>query len=197
MVWNIILEFFYNNKSLFFGLFTYTSIIFIYSIFIWKFYIFLAKRDIVKLNLGQYNNSSHPLIKKVLAVAFYSIEYLIILPFLVFFWFVVFSSFLLVLSESNNIENILLISAAIISAIRLTAYVSENLSRDLSKILPFTLLAVFIINLDFFNVEKIWGKILQLPGIFEKIIFFLAFIFLIEFILRGFYTFIELVYSYI
>jgi len=35
----------------------YTILIAIYAIFIWKFYKFLARRDIIHLNLNQYNRS--------------------------------------------------------------------------------------------------------------------------------------------
>ena len=40
----------------------FTVLIAIYAIFVWKFYRFLAKRDILGLNLRQYNRSNHPLL---------------------------------------------------------------------------------------------------------------------------------------
>ena len=72
---------------------------------------------------------------------------MIILPFLFLFWFTVFSLFLLLLSESQNAEQILLISAAIIASTRISAYISEDLSKDLAKIFPFTVLALFVLNI--------------------------------------------------
>ena len=42
----------------------YTIIIAIYSIFIWKFYKFLAKRNIIELNLSQYSRTEHPFLNK-------------------------------------------------------------------------------------------------------------------------------------
>ena len=48
-----------------------------------------------------YNYSSHPVIEKFAAVGLYALEYLIILPFLVFFWFSIFSIFLRIYFECS------------------------------------------------------------------------------------------------
>jgi len=123
------------------------------------------------------------------------LEYLIILPFLVFFWFSIFSIFLLVLSESQNTLQILLISAAIIASTRITSYISEDLSKDLAKILPFTILAAFILGSSFFNVEGVMTKISQIPSLFDNIITFVVFIFIIEFVFRLLFSVFQFVKS--
>jgi len=173
-------------------LFIYTVFIIIYAVFIWKFYKFLASREIIELNLSQYNNSTHPILEKVFAVALYTVEYMIILPFLVLFWFTILSLFLLMLSESPDASQILMISAAIIVSTRVTAYISEDLSKDIAKILPFTVLAMFVLNPGFFNFTGLFDKIGQIPSIFTHILMFIVFIFVIEFILRAMYSIVEL-----
>jgi len=45
----------------------------IYGIFVFKFYRFVARRDVFHLNLGQYNKAEHPAIKRFLAGVFYVI----------------------------------------------------------------------------------------------------------------------------
>ena len=189
------LNIFPDNQKVLFSLIVYTILILMYSIFIWKFYRFLASRDIIQLNLSQYNYSSHPVIEKFAAVGLYALEYLIILPFLVFFWFSIFSIFLLVLSESQNTLQILLISAAIIASTRITSYISEDLSKDLAKILPFTILAAFILGSSFFNVEGVMTKISQIPSLFDNIITFVVFIFIIEFVFRLLFSVFQFVKS--
>jgi len=169
------------------SLFFYTIIIAIYAIFIWKFYKFLANKEIIKLNLKQYNYSRFPGLEKFLAVILYTIEYLIILPFLVIFWFTVFSLFLLLLSKQPA-NQILLISAAIIASIRITAYINKDLSKDLAKILPFTVLATFILGENFFDINILFEKIKEVPFLFNNILIFIFFIFIIEFALRGVYS---------
>lgn len=189
------LNVFPEDQKVLFSLIVYTILILMYSIFIWKFYRFLASRDIIQLNLSQYNYSNHPVLEKFAAVALYALEYLIILPFLVFFWFAILSIFLLVLSESQNTLQILLISAAIIASTRVTSYISEDLSKDLAKILPFTILAAFILGTSFFDPDLVITKISQIPSLFDNIITFVVFIFIIEFVFRLLYSIYQLIVS--
>ena len=177
------------------SLFLYTFFIAVYSIFIWKFYKFLAKRDIIELNLRQYNRVKYPGLEKFLVVILYTVEYMIILPFLVLFWFAIFSMGLLILSESQSAQQILLISAAIIASTRISAYISEDLSKDIAKILPFTVLAMFILGNKFFNIENLFLKISQIPSLFNNVVMFIIFIFVIEFVFRGIHSVIQLIYS--
>tara|TARA_Y100000310_G_scaffold339111_1_gene430792 strand:+ start:583 stop:1212 length:630 start_codon:yes stop_codon:yes gene_type:complete len=188
-------DFFPDDQKVLFSLIVYTILILMYSVFIWKFYRFLASRDIIQLNLSQYNYSNHPILEKFAAIGLYALEYLIILPFLVFFWFSILSIFLLVLSESQNTLQILLISAAIIASTRVTSYISEDLSKDLAKILPFTILAAFILGSSFFDSDVVIGKIAQIPSLFDNIITFVVFIFIIEFVFRILYSVYQLATS--
>ena len=118
--------------GIFIGIGIYTVLIAIYSIFVWKFYRFLAKRDVIQLNLSQYNWTEHPTWNKVLASALFFLEYIVIMPVLVFLWFALLSVFLLILSREQTVQNILLISAGIVAATRMTSYFSEDLSKDLA-----------------------------------------------------------------
>lgn len=184
-----------EDQKILITLVLYTVMILMYSIFIWKFYKFLASREIIQLNLKQYNYSNHPVLEKFLAIALYTLEYLVILPFLVIFWFAILSIFLLVLSESQDTQQILLISAAIIASTRVTSYISEDLSKDIAKILPFTVLAAFILGNSVFNSGNVIDKIIQIPSLFNNILIFLVFIFVVEFALRGVYSLVELMRS--
>jgi len=202
MAFDFIINFFRGFRDaipvryqLLFDLFLYTIFIAIYAIFIWKFYKFLASREIIQLNLKQYNHSNYPGMEKFFAVILFTVEYMIILPFLVLFWFTVLSLFLLLLSKSQSAQQILLIAAAIIASTRITAYISEDLSKDIAKILPFTILGLFILEPNFFNIESMFAKVSQIPGLFNHIIIFIVFIFIVEFVLRGVYSVVELMRS--
>ncbi len=157
-----------------------------FSIFIWKFYRFISTKNIIELNLNQYNKTEHPLFAKLLAGAFYLLEYLIILPFLIFFWFSVFTLFLIFLTENLEISSLLLVSAVIIAAIRMSSYYKEDLAKDLAKLIPFTLLAVSILNPKFFSIERIFNQFAELPNFFNEIFIYLIFIIILEMILRFF-----------
>lgn len=177
------LPFFFQN---FINLFLIVVVIFIYAWFIWKFYRFVSKKNIIGLNLNQYNKSEYPFFTKLLAGALYFAEYMIILPFLIFFWFAIFTVFLIFLTEDLEIQALLVISATIIAAIRMTAYFNEDLSKDVAKLLPFTLLAVSILNPNFFNFERILNQFNALPGLFGQISSYLIFIIVLEIVLRFF-----------
>lgn len=171
----------------FVNLFLLVLLIVIYSIFIWKFYRFIATKNLIGLNLSQYNRAEHPLFTKLFAGALYFIEYVIILPFLIFFWFAFFTIFLVILAEEGlGIDKIVLISATIIAAIRMTAYYKEDLAKDLAKLLPFTLLAFFILNISTFKADIIINRLILMPNYFSIIISYLTFIVILEVVLRFF-----------
>jgi len=184
-----------SDQNIIFNLIVYTVLILMYSLFIWKFYRFLANREIIQLDLKQYNYSNHPALEKIFVLCLYTLEYLIILPFLVLFWFAILSIFLLVLSESQDTLQILLISAAIITSTRITSYINEELSKDIAKILPFTILAAFVLGSNFFDPGKIITKLYEIPSLFDNIFIFLVFIFVVEFSFRGLYSIFQLISS--
>jgi hypothetical protein len=157
-----------------------------FSIFIWKFYRFISTKNLIELNLNQYNRSEHAFFTKLIAGIFYLLEYIIILPFLIFFWFSIFTLFLIFLTDNLEINFLLLISAVIIASIRMTSYYKEDLAKDLAKLVPFTLLAVSILNPKFFSIERIFNQFAELPNFFNEIFIYLIFIIILEMILRFF-----------
>ncbi len=170
----------------FISFFLLALLILIYAVFIWKFYRWIATKNLLELNLNKYNKSQNPALAKMFAGLFYLLEYIIILPFLIFFWFLIFTLFLLVLTENLPVNSLLIISATIIAAIRMTAYYNEDLSKDLAKLVPFTLLGVSIINPNFFDMGRIISQISELPQFITHIVFYLIFIVALEIILRIF-----------
>ena len=170
----------------FISLFILVLLVVIYSIFVWKFYRFVSTKNIIKLNLNQYNKSSHPFYAKMIAGGFYLLEYIIILPFLIFFWFAGFTFFLILLTESLDINTLIIVSATIIAAIRMTSYYNEDLSRDIAKLLPFTLLAISLLNPGFFDVGRIITQFNELKNLIGLAFNYLGFIIILEIILRLF-----------
>ena len=108
----------------------------VYAVFVFKFYRFVASRDMFRLNLSQHEKSRHPLAKAIVDVTLYIVEYVILFPVFAFFWFAVLTAILTFLSKGNSFSDILLMALATVSAIRVAAYYNEDLSKDLAKILP-------------------------------------------------------------
>ncbi|MFZ5955434.1 MAG: hypothetical protein ACOYT4_03335 [Nanoarchaeota archaeon] len=173
-----------SNLQLLFLLAFFTALIAFYSIFTFYFYKLIASKNILDLNLNQYNKSDHIVFMKILAVIFYILEYMIIFPLLTIFWFIVFSILLLSLSTINDVFIVLTICASLIASVRLTAYINENISRELAKIIPLTLLLFSLTQPNFFSIEAISNRFAQLPSLFSDFPYFILFIVILEFILR-------------
>ena len=144
----------------------------IYSIVIWHFYRFIARRNSFKLTAKK-----HPKI-----VGF--LKYFFIYPFVAFLFFAGFSLMLLFITKNLEIIDVLSTSFAIIAAIRIAAYYNEDLSKDVAKMLPFALLAVFLIDSSYFRFEDIIDKVYSIPEFFTVCIQFILFIVLMEWVLR-------------
>ena len=170
----------------FLNLFLLVILIVAYLIVMWKFHKFISVKNIFGLNLNKYNKSSHQLWEKMLAGTLYLLEYVIIIPFLIFFWFAVFTFFITLLTTGIEIDTILLISALIVAAIRMTSYYKEDLSRELAKLLPLNLLAIAMLTPGFFDLERIISNFSGLSGLFGEIIIYLIFIIGLEIVLRFF-----------
>ena len=156
----------------------------IYSIFVFKFYRFLARKDIFKLNLAQYNTTSFGFLRKIFSILFYVIEYILLFPVFVFFWFGIISLLFAFLMKEPIIQNILLVSMALVAAVRVTAYYTEELSKDLAKMMPFALLGIFLVDAAYFSYSESIVIVKQIPSTWNILLYYLIFIILLEFILR-------------
>ena len=111
----------------------------IYSIFIFKFYKIISSRDIFKRKAKK---------KSALHTIGYALEYLFLFPIIAFVWFLVIAILLAMLSKVLDIGNIFMISMATLATIRVTAYYNEELSNEIGKLIPFALLAVFLLDIS-------------------------------------------------
>lgn len=173
-----------GQSSLISTLTFFTALIVLYSVFVFYFYRFLAKKNIISLNLNQYNFYKNALMVKIFAVIFYIIEYIILLPIMTIFWFSILSVLTLILAENLSVSTVLLITTALVASVRITSFISEDLSKDLAKMLPFTLLAIAITNADFFNIPLFLDRINEVPTLFSNILYYLIFIMAVELIMR-------------
>jgi len=167
---------------LFFGI---ALFIVVSALLIYLFYQSISKKNLFGLNLNKYNRSKHPLMTKLLAGVFYILEYLLLLPFVIFLWFIAFTFFLILLAgEAVEVNTLLLVAATTIAAIRMISYHNEDLARDVAKLIPLTLLATSLLNPNFFSITRIFGQIKEIPSLFGSVLVFLFFIIILEFVMR-------------
>ena len=181
MAFEKISEFFsgFSLESLFKGdfssllpIFYLIILIAIYSIVIWHFYRFIARRDCFRINYSKH--------KKLVSCLKYSLIY----PFVAFLFFIGFSLMMLFITRKYEIFEVLTTSFAIVTAIRISAYYNEDLSKDVAKMLPFALLGLFLVQPSYFGFGEIMDKIFLLPEFFALCIQFIIIIVFVEWILR-------------
>jgi len=180
----------------FINLFFLALLIVIYAVFIWKFHKFIGTRNIFNLNLNKYNTAEHPTVAKIVAGFLYLLEYIILLPVIIFFWFAVFTIFLIFLTENLPLNTVLTLSVTVIAAIRMCSYLpnyGETIAKEVAKLFPLTLLAVSVVTPGFFDFERIIGQLAEIPAFFGLILNYLFFIIILETILR----FFEFVFSFL
>ena len=165
-----------------------TIIVAIYVVFIWKLHIFISTKNILRLNLNKYNKNNHPILAKIIAGFLYLLEYVIILPILIFFWFLIFAILLMFIASGMEPGSIILLAAITIAVLRVVAYIpkyGESASAETAKVIPFTLLAIGLTEPLFFNSEEMIARISDLPQLFQGISPYIFFIVAIELILRS------------
>ncbi len=160
--------------------------ILIYSLFVYVFYRFMARRDIITAGYDQYSGKA----KKASRSMAYMIQHVVFFPIIVIAWtgaLVIILSLLSGEDETLQLENVLLVSVALISTIRVTAYVREDLSRDLAKMLPFAILGIYLVNKDYYSLEISGGVLHDLPDHWEVIVYYTVFVVVLELIMRLFH----------
>jgi hypothetical protein len=160
----------------------------IYSIFIFKFYRFLSSRDIIKVDYSRYSNVGLRFIRWI----GYLLQNIFLFPVIVFFWFAILAMLLGFLGKHQTTESILLVSIALVSAIRIAAYYSEDLSRDLAKMLPFALLGIYLVDQSYFEFEVSLELLKSVPEYWRLLVYYFAFIIALEFILRILHNIVSL-----
>ena len=163
----------------------------VYAVFIFKFYRFIASRDMFALDLSRHEQSRYLWVRRFLHVVMYTLKYLILFPAFAFFWFAVLTFILALLSKERPTSEILVIAIATVGVIRMAAYYSEELSRDVAKILPFAVLGLFLTDASFFEMSKSLNVLRGVDEYRESILYYMLFLIALEFALRlilGFVT---------
>lgn len=166
------------------NLFSLAILILVYAVILWKGHKFISKKNLLDLNLNQYNNVNHPFFSKLVKAGFYLLEYIVIYPLIIFVALGIFTGMLIVLTQNLTVEEILLVSAVVIAAVRMTSYYKEALSREIAKLIPLTVLAVSILSPGFFEFGRVFESVTQLPSLFTRIGIYIFFIVGIEIFLR-------------
>ena len=167
----------------------------IYAVLIFNLYRFMSKKDIFNLDFSRFEESGNPALKKTLHLIFYVAKYLLIFPLFAFFWFGVLVVMVAFLSKTKEVEDLLLIAMAVLISVRVTSYYTENLSRDVAKMLPFALLGIFLIDLRYFDLSASTELLNRVGAEWKSIFYYWVFVILLEFILRVTEPYLKALYN--
>ena len=156
-----------------------------YSIFVFVFYRNLAKRDLITLNLDKYSNNLTGKIKKYIKSITFVIQYILIIPILLTFWTLVLAIILTLLSSDADHSRNALIATSVVGSVRILSYWTEDLSRDVAKMLPFGVLGVFLVGDAQVQISEIKELLESLEEIATSFISSLFLIAVVEGILRS------------
>ena len=163
----------------------------IYAIFIWHFYRFISKREIIPIKFSHDESKT----KKSIKIATYTASHVFLFPLIISVWFLIYSFFMFFLSKEMPTGVIFLISITVIGATRITSYYKEDLAKDLGKLLPFALLGVFLTSSslyadtsNFFSLEDLQKRLLDIPLFLSKGIEFVIIIASFEILLRSIFV---------
>lgn len=145
----------------------------IYSIIIFHFYRFIARRDCFKPSKRKHTKT----------VGF--LRYAFLFPFVAVLFFMGFSLMMMFLTRTYSVKQILSTAFAVVVAIRITAYYHEDLSRDVAKMLPFVILGIFLIDPSYFTPGEVMNRINSLPTFINTIVQYIFFMIIVEWILRA------------
>jgi hypothetical protein len=159
----------------------------LYGLTIWTFYRHLAKKEILILDLKKPERGFWRFLAYTWEVTLYLLQSIIIFPIITLLWFTVLGSFILFLSKSNDVGQILLVTMTIIASSRLTAYFNEDLARELAKLIPIALLGVFIVDPSYFSMQATLNKFYSLPKFLPAMIQYFIAVVTLEFLLNTAY----------
>lgn len=171
------------------NLFFFAIAVSLVSLFIWYFYKSISQKDLITLNLSKYNKSEHPFFAKFFGILFYLVEYILIIPLLMISWFLALTFIILTLANESSAENVVLLSAVMIAAIRILSYFNSEISQDLAKLFPFITLSVFLLNPLSLNFSVVLTHLKEIPGVLSNLGIYMLAIFIIEITLRIINTF--------
>jgi len=152
----------------------------VYGIFIWNFYRFLARREMIPLHLTKYQTDG----KKITSIIAYVFKYVIVFPLVVLIWFVVYSTFLFFMAPDISTEHVFVIVISLVVTVRIAAYYKEDLAKDFAKLIPFALLGIFLTSNIFFTPNDLIERAYGFIPFLGKIIGFVIYAIIVESILR-------------
>jgi hypothetical protein len=160
------------------------GVIILISFVIWLFSESVSKKDLIKLNLSQYNTYEHPTISKFFGFLFYFIEYMVIIPVFLILWYFALALSIFFSIQSISFNYVILVTASLIIAVRVLAYFRGDFAKDLSKVFPFITLSLFLLNPTDFTKIVLIDRVNEFIQLLPTFFLYFSMVFFIEVLFR-------------
>ena len=116
---------------------------------------FMSRRDVFRFRFSSLKRvtSRNLALRLVLLAGIHIVQYILLFPLVAYLWFWMLILVVALLYNDMTPANLIVISMSVLTSVRVTAYFNEDLSRDISRILPFALLGIFLAQLGDFEIE--------------------------------------------
>ena len=113
----------------------------IYAVFVWYFYRFIARRDMLPKLF--YPVTSGKNVSKVIIARDIAI-YAVVFPVIIFLWFIVLAFFVYFMGVELTFDIAVFVSMSIIATVRIVTYYRDDAAKEIAKLIPYALLAFFL-----------------------------------------------------
>lgn len=155
----------------------------IYAVIIYKFYRMLAKKEMFKIKIDKPDHDILKILASIWEFVLFILHSIVVFPIVTSLWFIVLGGFLMFLSKSSDVGQILLITMTLIASSRITSYFNEDLAKDLAKLIPFALLGIFIVDPTYFSLSATFDKFMSLPNFLPALLQYFITVIMMEFLL--------------
>ena len=157
-----------------------------YTMTVFYFCRFISKRDVIRFQYAGLRSlvARNTALRVLLFSWIWSVRYGVLFPLVAYGWFVMLTAMLAILYNSREPAQLILISMSVITAVRVTAYLDEDLSRDIARILPFALLGLFIASFNDIEIGATVRLLREAVQEWERLIYYWVYVILQELVLR-------------
>lgn len=156
----------------------------VYCVFVFSFYRRVSRTLIFEFKpVGEKKG-----FRAFLVHASYVAKYLFLGPLYLFVWASLLALLIFLMADSLAVLQCLYVSLGLLATIRITSYYNQDLSVDVAKIMPFSLLAVVLIDINKIRFDIFIEKLKEVPTIWQTAVMMFAVIVFLELLLRMYHA---------
>ncbi|MFA5411945.1 MAG: hypothetical protein WC350_01190 [Candidatus Micrarchaeia archaeon] len=152
-----------------------------YAAVIGLFWKTLSRRNIFEID---WSKTGPGRIAHSIEAVKFALEYIIVFPLATFAWFVVLALFLFFMSKTATMADMMFVSISLVAATRVCSYYDEDIAGDIAKVIPISLLAVFITQPSMFSAPVIEERLADMVGVLGIALPYLAMLMGLEIVMR-------------